>query len=157
MAKPPPTFATRWGTPASRSRSTPTAICFRAEARKRATATRRRWRRRGRNPKRMFAKRSQLRVKRREVAMQPIEKVWLRGKDLNLRPLGYEPNELPDCSTPHPYNTVSNGLGQTAQTCGNVCTCSKPRIHEDQSQHRWARWPVQLSYSYRKARIGSTL
>jgi hypothetical protein len=24
----------------------------------------------------------------------------LRGQDLNLRPLGYEPNELPDCSTP---------------------------------------------------------
>jgi hypothetical protein len=26
--------------------------------------------------------------------------IWLRGLDLNQRPLGYEPNELPDCSTP---------------------------------------------------------
>ena len=35
---------------------------------------------------------------------QPIETkwgIWLRGVDLNHRPLGYEPNELPDCSTPH--------------------------------------------------------
>ena len=35
---------------------------------------------------------------------QPIEtkwRIWLRGVDLNHRPLGYEPNELPDCSTPH--------------------------------------------------------
>src|SRR5437588_5199971 len=28
------------------------------------------------------------------------EAFWLRGVDLNHRPLGYEPNELPDCSTP---------------------------------------------------------
>ena len=28
---------------------------------------------------------------------------WLRGLDLNQRPLGYEPNELPGCSTPHSY------------------------------------------------------
>ena len=33
---------------------------------------------------------------------------WLRGVDLNHRPLGYEPNELPDCSTPrlHHNNLV---------------------------------------------------
>src|SRR6266481_6859338 len=30
---------------------------------------------------------------------------WLRGRDLNPRPLGYEPNELPDCSTPRQGQT----------------------------------------------------
>ena len=32
---------------------------------------------------------------------------WLRGLDLNQRPLGYEPNELPDCSTPQNHH---NGM-----------------------------------------------
>ncbi len=27
-------------------------------------------------------------------------KIWLRGLDLNQRPSGYEPDELPGCSTP---------------------------------------------------------
>src|SRR5215471_2526798 len=33
---------------------------------------------------------------------------WLRGRDLNPRPLGYEPNELPDCSTPRPCSRTPN-------------------------------------------------
>ena len=32
--------------------------------------------------------------------MLPTLNVWSRGQDLNLRPSGYEPDELPDCSTP---------------------------------------------------------
>ena len=28
------------------------------------------------------------------------KKIWLRGLDLNQRPSGYEPDELPGCSTP---------------------------------------------------------
>ena len=31
---------------------------------------------------------------------------WLRGLDLNQRPAGYEPDELPDCSTPRHHGVV---------------------------------------------------
>ncbi len=33
---------------------------------------------------------------------------WWRGKDLNLRPSGYEPDELPDCSTPRRVGHVTS-------------------------------------------------
>lgn len=34
----------------------------------------------------------------KNVLMNP--QTWSRGLDLNQRHLGYEPSELPDCSTP---------------------------------------------------------
>jgi hypothetical protein len=37
---------------------------------------------------------------RKNTVAAAVDKGWLRGRDLNPRPLGYEPNELPDCSTP---------------------------------------------------------
>src|SRR5262245_34886473 len=33
-------------------------------------------------------------------SLDSIDDCWWRGRDLNSRPLGYEPNELPGCSTP---------------------------------------------------------
>jgi hypothetical protein len=50
---------------------------------------------------------------RREYRRNVCVLSWLRGVDLNHRPLGYEPNELPDCSTPHFDSSSAITLGQT--------------------------------------------
>ncbi len=50
---------------------------------------------------------------------QAIKRV--RGQDLNLRPSGYEPDELPDCSTPrHTGNTKALAY-PVSRTCDNIC------------------------------------
>ena len=39
-------------------------------------------------------------------------KSWLRGRDLNPRPSGYEPDELPGCSTPRFENNFDINIVQ---------------------------------------------
>ena len=44
---------------------------------------------------------------------------WLRGLDLNQRPSGYEPDELPGCSTPRRHHSESVRLRQTTLCSGD--------------------------------------
>ena len=65
--------------------------------------------------------------------------VWLRGGDLNPRPSGYEPDELPDCSTARHIVTLRSRCGQTvrgqAGVAGETC-CSMTSLIDGVRQER---------------------
>src|SRR2546428_6319807 len=47
------------------------------------------------------------------------EEIWLRGLDLNQRPSGYEPDELPGCSTPRFENSFDVESVQSKNVCAS--------------------------------------
>ena len=77
---------------------------------------------------------------------------WLRGVDLNHRPLGYEPNELPDCSTPHFDHTEIERSGQT-----NELLCrSKLRVCAEDA-HECSSSVIAMAFGSCECVVRSTL
>ncbi len=55
-------------------------------------------------------------------------KMWLREPDLNQRPSGYEPDELPDCSIPRPIDRLKHGVGFTMSNMASFLTTSRTKM-----------------------------
>src|ERR1700728_2495669 len=65
---------------------------------------------------------------------------WSRGVDLNHRPLGYEPNELPDCSTPQKnHNTLPRSRVEQPWLYARTFLILR-RSHNSPTAHRADLW-----------------
>jgi hypothetical protein len=60
----------------------------------------------------------------------------LRGRDLNPRPSGYEPDELPGCSTPHCENNFDIHVAQIEKTAHELWSGRKSILIAQAAMHR---------------------
>gem|GEM_PF-3487814 len=68
---------------------------------------------------------------------------WLRGRDLNPRPPGYEPGELPGCSTPRPIVQNPHALSFQGALSHSVIITAMPfhvNILRDRSKNYPCNW-----------------
>src|ERR1700722_12936749 len=101
--------------------------------------------------------------KGRPSRIDPDLHSWWRGEDLNLRPSGYEPDELPDCSTPRRcpqyYHDALGGRPEPAPLRGiddrrraviaASTVCHAPQGFSDSWSSSWSwSWSSAMSPTY---------